>query len=59
MRKKIFLFLVWIVGSNLANWQSLAIANNNLLSAQLDSIYTKDQKYRQMINDVESKHGYE
>ena len=54
-----FLFLFWIAGSNLANGQSLAIANNNLLTAQLDSIYTKDQQYRQMINDVETKHGYE
>ncbi len=57
--RKIFIFLFWITGANLANGQSLAIANYNLLTAQLDSIYIKDQKYRQMINDVEAKHGYE
>jgi hypothetical protein len=57
--RKMFLFLFWMVGANLASGQSLAIANYSLLTAQLDSIHTKDQKYRQMINDVEAKHGYE
>ena len=54
-----FLFLFLMVGATLAKGQSLAIANYTLLTAQLDSIHAKDQKYRQMINDVEAKHGYE
>ena len=57
--RKFFLYLIWMAGSNLASGQSLGIANYNLLTAQLDSIYIKDQKYRQMINEVEAKHGYE
>ena len=55
----IFLYLFWMAGANLAIGQNLTIANYNLLTAQLDSIHIKDQKYRQMITDVEAKHGYE
>ena len=44
--RKIFLYLFWMAGTNLAIGQSLAIANYKLLTAQLDSIHVKDQKYR-------------
>ena len=32
---------------------------NRPLANRLDSIYTEDQKYRQMIGDIEKKYGYE
>jgi len=56
---KILVLFFCFTGAHLCSGQSLAIANNNLLTAQLDSIHVKDQRYRQMIDDVEAKHGYE
>lgn len=32
---------------------------NKPLANKLDSIYTEDQKYRQMIDDIEKKYGFE
>ena len=57
--RKFFLYLIWMVAANLANGQSLTKGNYSLLTAQLDSIYTKDQKYRQMTDSVKAKHGLE
>jgi hypothetical protein len=57
--KKIVLYLFWMAAAQLAYGQSLSISNYRLLTAQLDSILTNDQKYRSMIDDIEAKHGPE
>jgi hypothetical protein len=56
---KILLLFFCLTGAHIGNGQSRSMGNYQLLTAQLDSIYTKDQKYRQMIDDVEANHGYE
>jgi hypothetical protein len=56
---KILLLICCLTGALIGNGQSRSIGNYQLLTTQLDSIYTKDQKYRKMIEDVEAKHGYD
>jgi hypothetical protein len=41
------------------NKEKAEINLNRPLANQLDSIYAEDQKYRQMIGDIEKKHGFE
>ncbi len=41
------------------NKEKAEVKLNKPLAKQLDSIYTEDQKYRQMMGEVESKHGFE
>lgn len=60
--KEIILILCCITGTVVAFGQALPKERIELysgLTTQLDSIYNEDQKYRQMLGDIEAKHGLE
>ena len=60
--KETTLILCLITGTFLAIGQGIPkqkIESNKNLTNQLDSIYIEDQKYREMMGDVEAKHGME
>ena len=60
--KKIILIFCCITGTIVAFGQALPKEKIELYSSltiQLDSIYNEDQKYRQMLGDIEAKHGLE
>jgi hypothetical protein len=57
MKKLIFLFSCII--STQFSFGQAAINLNRTLVAELDSIYTEDQKYRLQIDEIEKKYGWE